>query len=187
MSTQWETARHCHSALSMLSINIRQSASTSAIKESHTAIEDHDNDNENENEEETTNANKKRKPNPNPTAFPTANHEIQPADQAPAPVPELFNSQDYENRAPPPEPIQEPTIHPSHHPIADTNPTYSQELDNNNNHHLLFFPDGSPRSTDTGMGMGMGNFDLNMVDLLHGSSADFGSLFDMFGQQFPSF
>lgn len=58
-----------------------------------------------------------------------------------------------------------------------------------NNHHLLFFPDGSPRSTDMGMGigMGMGNFDLNMVDLLHGSSADFDSLFDMFGQQFPSF
>lgn len=186
---QWETARHCHSALSLLSTNIRQSAqhtSTSAIKDSHTTFEydDHENENESENKEENTTANKKRKPNPNPTTFPTANHEIQPA------LIESSNFQDYENPAPPPPPpgpIQEPTINPPHDPIADTNPAYSQEMDNN--HHLLFFPDGSRRSTDMGMGMGMGmgNFDLSMVDMLHGSSADFDSLFDMFGQQFPSF
>ena len=191
MSMQWETARHCHSALSLLSTNIRQSAqhtSTSAIKESHTTTESHYNENETESEEENTTANEKRKPNPNPnpTTFPTANHEIQLAAPAPAPT-ESSNSQEYENPAAPPGPIQEHTINPPHDPIADTNPAYSQEMDNN--HHFLFFPDGSPRSTDMGMGigMGMGNFDLNMVDLLHGSSADFDSLFDMFGQQFPSF
>lgn len=186
---QWETARHCHSALSLLSTNIRQSAqhtSTSASKESHTAIEDDHDDNENESQSENEDANANKKHKPNPTTFPavTANHEIQPAPPGPAPI-ESSNSQDYENPAPPP--IQEHTMNPSRDPIADTDPTYSQEMDNSNNNHLLFFPDGSPRSTDMSMGMGMGNFDLNMVDLLHGSTADFDSLFDMFGQQFPSF
>jgi hypothetical protein len=67
--------------------------------------------------------------------------------------------------------------------------TQSVQLPNMNEHAPL---DGTPsslqmdfQSTDPAHFEGISNFDLNMVDLIQG--ANFDTLFDLIGQQYPSF
>ncbi|BCR84190.1 transcription factor domain-containing protein [Aspergillus chevalieri] len=176
MSPQWETARHCHSALSLLFSNIRQSAQEPQGYR-HRA----------EDEGSATNTNKKRRLDNNPSYYadgqeqmrpslvPNPNLEeqqqqstINPVSQSPEPNQELVNSYD-------------PTSISADAATADNGFT---EADNN---RLFYFSDGTTSNPGQGPGLsGVGNFDLNMVDLFQAPS-NFDSLFDLFGQQYPSF
>lgn len=176
MSPQWETAKHCHSALSLLFSNIRQSAQEPQGYR-HRA----------EDEGSATNTNKKRRLDNNPSYYadgqeqmrpslvPNPNLEeqqqqstINPVSQSPEPNQELVNSYD-------------PTSISADAATADNGFT---EADNN---RLFYFSDGTTSNPGQGPGLsGVGNFDLNMVDLFQAPS-NFDSLFDLFGQQYPSF
>ncbi|KAJ5629122.1 hypothetical protein N7528_002779 [Penicillium herquei] len=72
-----------------------------------------------------------------------------------------------------------PNFVPEPRPEINPIPSYEQNLDSSLTEQLNF------QSTDAGYLAGGSSFDLNMVDLLEG--ANFDSLFDLIGQQYPSF
>lgn len=73
-------------------------------------------------------------------------------------------------------------------PSADI-ATAADDFTEADNNRLFFFSDNTSSNPGQGPGPGLsgvGNFDLNMVDLFQ-APANFDSLFDLFGQQYPSF
>lgn len=159
MSDQWETARQCNQALSLLSAKIRQMDSPDTSQ-------------------------------PFTYAMSTPDREVGRID--PVGIRErgryknksLSNHYSYETETSPPmrmdgsleSGFQSSALHDRaadlNHgpPPMDTTPSSLEiEFQNNDYNHLA----------------GGSNFDLNMVDLLHG--ANFDNLFDVIGQQYPSF
>ncbi|CAG8105802.1 unnamed protein product [Penicillium olsonii] len=169
MSTQWETAKHCHVSLSVLAAKIQQSSSSTnshmnsqayAMRGSPTLVD-------------TLNAREERRQklsgsSPFPENYPSSaegasaeGHGYQPNE---------YNARDSWR---------------GQGSIWDQ----STQLLNSNEHGN---PTGTPSSlqmnfqhTDTSQFDGVSNFDLNMVDLIQG--ANFDTLFDQIGQQYPSF
>lgn len=182
MSAQWETAKHCHSALSLLFSNIQQSAQESEGYQgpSHRAEE-----------EPATSANKKRRLDNNP-AYPNGEQEPMHPPLIPDPDPEERQEQPPIN---PDAQVSQPNQYitdsyddPAAIPVAD-NATANNILSEADNNRFFFFSDETSSSPGQAPGPGLsgvGNFDLNMVDLFQ-APATSGSLFDLFGQQFPSF
>lgn len=221
MSTQWETANHCHSALSVLSANIQHSMHDSAsglqtnvpptTETDNTSSNNHnnedgnnprpkkrklrtypadDNDNEDTQTPPTTATTGNAIRIPNSIASSSTTRDQQP--QYPASSASASTSSAAQLRPPALDPFSTPDIIDHNH--------------NQNHNHaptpLLYFPDAqyplspypaSPRAP------GVGNFDLNMGDLLAGSApsatgepgldagAGFDSFLDLFGGQFPGF
>lgn len=185
MSAQWETAKHCHSALSLLSTNIRQSSHTNHTPGTRIRIP-HSHDSASR-DEHTTNATRNKKRRLDPSTHPVD----------PAPVSTTTQSRDNNNLETKPQhqhqdPISPPTLAPE--PETYQNPTlpdlhldYDLTLyDNDYNHNLPTIPDISSNPPSIGVGVGVGNFDLNMVGLLQdGDDGVFD--FELFGSRFPSF
>jgi len=171
MSTQWETANHCHMSLSVLAAKIQQPGSSSD-------------------------------PTANSQAYATRGPEGSPT------LAESLNAREERRRrlglSPLPEDHYTPADgfnleHRGHQTIdsnldngwrgQDTAWAQPTQLPNMNEHVPLA---GTPSSlqmdfqnTDPAHFEGISNFDLNMVDLIQG--ANFDTLFDLIGQQYPSF
>ncbi|KAE8399953.1 fungal-specific transcription factor [Aspergillus pseudonomiae] len=177
MSPQWETAKNCHRALTLLSRNIQHSSTVPSLHRpsdpllSRTRPED-------DNDPETR---KKRRLHSHPV---TRNSRLGSASFA-----TTHNGTEH------PSDKDDNTNDPG---LGVSNISYSNEIQVSDNppglvqggnrlllspttvqspEDRLFFPEGGSHS--------MMDFDLNMVDLLQG--ANFDNLFDMFGQQYPSF
>lgn len=181
MSAQWETAKHCHSALTLLFSNIQQSAQEPQGYSDRA-----------KGEGSTINTNKKRRLDNNPSYHRGGRESmhlplvpkndpneqqhqqptINPVSQSPEPNQELANS------------YNDAIAIPS----ADI-ATAADDFTEADNNRLFFFSDNTSSNPGQGPGPGLsgvGNFDLNMVDLFQ-APANFDSLFDLFGQQYPSF
>ncbi|KAF9885787.1 hypothetical protein FE257_012369 [Aspergillus nanangensis] len=163
MSTQWETAKHCHRALSLLSHRVQQSSSSAAVSiptsplapNTRHVVNDLD---------DPDNARKKRRLNPESSPIDdvaeihsnytstAAVAGIDTGHGGPLPSPSAPRMQ---GSAPP-------------NPILPSDPAPQG----------LFLPGDSATTS-------LMELDLNMVDLLQG--ANFDNLLDMFGQQYPSF
>ncbi|KAJ5170254.1 uncharacterized protein N7500_003037 [Penicillium coprophilum] len=170
MSTQWETAKHCHMSLSVLAAKIQQSESGSnstadsqgyvmrRSEGSPTFVESLD----------TRGENRRR--------FSRMSHSQEEPGLA-------AESSDLEKR----NGIWGESMHkgndPTLFPSASTHPPQMEEqgilADTHSSLHMDL------QDTNPAQFEGTSNFDLNMVDLIDG--ANFDSLFDMIGQQFPSF
>ncbi|KAI9931774.1 hypothetical protein ASPWEDRAFT_169385 [Aspergillus wentii DTO 134E9] len=162
MSAQWEPARHCHKALTLLSSNIRQPTNDTTTETPQSPSTQ--NHNAARPRKRKLNANEPLNPHDPFAVIPdthippnTNNHEV-PLDTTILPTPTNL----------------EPIIS-TYANTQQTSPSNSQDLENR-----LFLDGGFSGSTMT-----PANLDLNMVDLLQG--ANFDTLFDMFGQQYPSF
>ncbi|RAQ64274.1 fungal specific transcription factor [Aspergillus flavus] len=177
MSPQWETAKNCHRALTLLSRNIQHSSTVPTLHRpsepplSRTRPED-DND---------FDTRKKRRLNSHPVTRTSR-----------------LGSSSFEMTL-------DGTVHPSDNDEDTNDPglgvqnmSYSNDIQVSNNPselvqggtRLLLSPDTIQSPEDRlffseGGSHSMMDFDLNMVDLLQG--ANFDNLFDMFGQQYPSF
>lgn len=181
MSAQWETAKHCHSALALLSTNIRQSAHTQISYPHDSASRD----------EHITTAtrNKKRKidhsaypVNPTPTST-TQNH-TNPEDNHHKPLPDQapFSSSIMN---PSTNPHREDSTLPDLRLDYEIDLTLSPDYDHNLS-TIPNIPGISPSLPSFGVGGGVGNFDLDMVGLLQ--DVDNGVFdFELFGSRFPSF
>ncbi|KAE8147854.1 fungal-specific transcription factor [Aspergillus avenaceus] len=161
MFTQWETAKHCHRALVLLSQNIQHStphASDWGHKSSNaTSYPGH-----HESDQFDEGARKRRKLGPGETS-------------------QLGSAEVWNNGV---SGYRNDHLESSSNVLSgdiDTQPFYgvssgrlSSPVTGQDAEDRLFMPEGSTVE-----------FDLNMVDLLQG--ANFDNLFDMFGQQYPSF
>ncbi|KAE8367228.1 fungal-specific transcription factor [Aspergillus caelatus] len=178
MSPQWETAKNCHRALTLLTRNIQHASTVSILHRPseplppRTRSEDDDND---------FDTRKKRRLNSHPVTRTSR-----------------LGSSRYET-------THDGTVHPSDNDDDTNDPglgvqnmSYSTDVQMSNNpselvqggNRLLVSPDTVQSSEDRLFfpedgSHSMMDFDLNMVDLLQG--ANFDNLFDMFGQQYPSF
>lgn len=168
MSPQWQTAKHCHMALSLMSAKIKQ-------------MERHPN-------------------GPNPHAY-TMRHPGETYSMDPIEMrrQDLMNDQNdgpqgrFHPIAEEPQRQADASLEDSHlhdsRPGLDAAPLGPFQSNNFNGESLL--ADNATQSSelnfqnvDSGQFAGS-SFDLNMIDLLQG--ADFNSLFDIVGQQYPSF
>ncbi|KAJ5246045.1 hypothetical protein N7468_001028 [Penicillium chermesinum] len=159
MSDKWETASHCNKALLILATKIKQMDSNPEASKSLTY------------------------------AMSTPGRELGAVD--PAGIREqghlkqrkLSSSYFHGIDTSPPLRVDEP--------LAPECQSSEPQFVASNGNRGLHLTDTSPSSLEFGFQSGSNhlpggsNFDLNMVDLLHG--ADFDSLFDMIGQQYPSF
>ncbi|KAJ6102072.1 hypothetical protein N7486_004499 [Penicillium sp. IBT 16267x] len=136
MSSQWETARQCHHALSLLSAKIRQMG----------------------NEQQSV---------VNPHAYAVRTPDINDISIA------SFDRKRLQ--------VDDPNSVPEPRPEINPMPSRYNESGNNS----ILAEDLGFQNEDAGCLAGGSSFDLNMVDLLDG--ADFNSLFDLIGQQYPSF
>lgn len=170
MSTQWETAKHCHMSLSVLAAKIKQPESGSdptsnsqayvtrrserspTLVESLTARE--------ENRRKLGRLSHLRE-EPGSSAEPS---ELEPRRNS-------WGESMYRERDPTvvPSALMHPSQMNEQDILADTPSSLQMDLQDTNPTQLE----------------GISNFDLNMVDLIEG--ANFDTLFDMIGQQFPSF
>ncbi|CAG8925661.1 unnamed protein product [Penicillium salamii] len=168
MSSQWETAKHCHMSLSVLAAKIQQTPNSTdshmnsqayAMRGSPTLVE-------------TLNAREERRRRLSGLS----------------PLPENQTS------------TAEGTFEGHGHQSIESNArdswrgqdsiwNQSTQLPNSNEYgNLVETPSSLQMNfqhTDTSQFDGVSNFDLNMVDLIQG--ANFDTLFDMIGQQYPSF
>lgn len=166
MSPQWEAAKHCQMALSLLSAKIKQMD--------------------------------RRPHKPNPHAY-TQRHpgEIHSMDSTELRHKDLSMAQIDDSQARI-NPITEQHNDQTDGPLADTHPHGTRPgldllgplLPGNFNGELLLAEDEMPSSelnfqNAVSSQFGGSSFDLNMADLLQG--ADFNSLFNNVGQQYPSF
>ena len=232
MSTQWETANHCHSALSALSANIRHSMHSSVSglpAQAHVPpTTETDNTDSSNNEDHSNPPSKKRRlhqaypadevAQTPPTAgkashipHSTASSSTQGQSYYPASI--ISTSSPAQSR-PAPDPFST-----SHHNNDSGNSQFQFPTDANDitaaaattaadidyNHAptpLLYFPDTQPPLSSCSSSPSLpavGNFDLNMGDLLAGpaslatggpgmdAGAGFDSFLDLFGGQFPGF
>lgn len=179
MSARWETARHCYMALSLLATNIKQTerdprTGTSSQVYAFSSPERHSSVTSaselrgqkrrklsNPSAEQST-AQQRRNPRRPETSYPpfAINFETgNPGTREPAPTPPSLSG-----------PIPLANIDTGERDISAEGPSSL----------VLNFPDSESNNFTDGP-----NFDLNMVDLLQG--ANFDSLFEMIGQQYPSF
>lgn len=158
MSGQWETARHCHMALYMLATKIRQTEDN--LEETSHPHAYALRDREARSLEFSEVRRQKRF-----SGSPTGGHQRETqspgrtSETSPNPTSQATQS------------AFDPTSRLSHLPEEPTLGGMPAELDFSN--------------MDPSQLPGSSNFDLNMVDLLQG--ANFDSLFDVIGQQYPSF
>jgi hypothetical protein len=171
MSSQWETAKHCHISLSVLAAKIKQpeNSSDSTAKSQAYATRETDG---------------------SPTIGETLNtrEESRRRLSGLSTVPEdhfslAEGSHDHQGNH---EAV--PNIDSSWKD-QDNIWTQSTQLPNRNEYGALAETPSSLQmefqNTDAAHFEGISNFDLNMVDLIQG--ANFDTLFDLIGQQYPSF
>ncbi|KAJ5636666.1 uncharacterized protein N7484_009979 [Penicillium longicatenatum] len=149
MSSQWETARPCHHALTLLSSKIKQMGNEQrSVANSHAYVV--------------------RTPDKNDSS-------VDPVDREGYQVKHMNPAEGHHTEAGYasviPEPRPEINPMPSRYNESENDCTPAEDLGFQNE--------------DAGYLAGGSSFDLNMVDLLDG--ADFNSLFDLIGQQYPSF
>ena len=181
MSTQWETARHCHSALSVLSSNIRQAMDTPSTEPS--PADNTSNRNNNRNDEAPTRSKRRRLSLSQPS-----NEESQQALSSSAAAAAGGGGAQAQAQA----------QQPMYSNTPDTQNTTSASATATTAY--LYFPEAQqaplPSQPSSPKLPGAGNFDLNMGDLLTGDAAaglDAGggtgldSFLDLFGGQFPGF
>lgn len=199
MSTQWETAKHCHRALSLLAHNIHHHQFTSASASSSptrtpSSLRRDPPHAQTDNPHQRPRQRRRQRQR---SASPTDPESRKRRRFEPSTTDSVFN--------PGTGPPHAPGNSPNHHnPPSETGPSMPVSCDMPSapeSPHLggemasdsyrtglgpdldpdyedrLFFPDASAPS--------MMDFDLNMADLLQG--ANFDDLVDMFGQQYPSF
>lgn len=211
MSTQWETASHCHSALSVLSANIQHSihnpASGLQTNVPPTLETDNTNSNNHNGEDGNNPRPKKRRLRTYPaddndnedTQTPPTTATTGNAFHIPNSIPSISTPQNQQPQYPASSAPASTSSAAQARPPPALDPFSTPDtIDHNHNHaptRLLYFPDAqyplspypaSPRAP------GVGNFDLNMGDLLAGSpgldaGAGFDSFLDLFGGQFPGF
>ncbi|KAJ5085936.1 hypothetical protein N7532_010707 [Penicillium argentinense] len=183
MSTQWETARHCEIALSLLAAKIREAENEpdAAAKAHAYAImrrEEGEPLNPSEQREQRraqlNNRSAESRTNSQKTPF-EANSTQRRAPQTEGPYTEMAGVSLNANF------LGTGTVHET---VQRPYQSIGLGMD--------LGPAGAPSSlaldfqqTDSSQLAGGSSFDLNMVDLLQG--ANFDSLFDMIGQQYPSF
>ncbi|KAF7597079.1 hypothetical protein BBP40_010553 [Aspergillus hancockii] len=173
MSSQWETAKNCHRALTLLSQNIQHSSTPTPFRPSEPIEARCKQGDDDDNDYVDRDTRKKRRLNSHTTMRTSrlgssgleATGDDETSDQT-LNVPNVSSGAD----------------------IRSSNNTL-EPLQNNNRSRLLMSPD-TVQSTEDRLFFPEGShtvmdFDLNMVDLLQG--ANFDNLFDMFGQQYPSF
>lgn len=149
MSSQWETARQCHHALSLLSTKIKQMGN-----EQQSLANPH--------------AYAVRTPDGNDDSINSIHSERYQQD-------DRTSADGHHTEAGYPRVIPEPR------PEINPMPSRYNEPANDS----ILAEDLGFQREDAGYLAGGSSFDLNMVDLLDG--ADFDSLFDLIGQQYPSF
>lgn len=148
MSSQWETARQCHHALSLLSTKIKRMGN-----EQQSLANPH--------------AYALRSPDGNDSSI----HSIYPERYQQ----DITSADRHHTEA------GYPRVNPEPRPEINPMPSRYKESANDS----ILAEDLGFQSDDAGYLAGGSSFDLNMVDLLDG--ADFDSLFDLIGQQYPSF
>ncbi|KAJ5929080.1 hypothetical protein N7454_006928 [Penicillium verhagenii] len=153
MSSQWETARQCHRALSLLSTKIKQMGETQ-----QNAVNPH--------------AYAMRTPGRNASSINSIdNRELQGVQREEIMISTGGQDTTAGHAILTPEPRPEINPMPSRYNQLGDDPVLAGDL--------------GFQSENAGYLAGGSSFDLNMVDLLDG--ADFESLFDLIGQQYPSF
>ncbi|THC99420.1 hypothetical protein EYZ11_001144 [Aspergillus tanneri] len=185
MSTQWETAKHCHRALTLLLQNIRHQFSTDPITRPsllQTLISPHDQSHP-ANHNITTESRKRRRPVPFSPAI-IGDTSLRPETGVPPSTPNLRHESTARNGgvglSDTPS-VQENHVCPmdSHCPLHTAGGSSRMGRDfrvdvDCQDQDRLFFPDEVVMELDS-----------NMADLLQGSNFD--DLVHMFGQQYPSF
>lgn len=157
MSGQWETARHCHMALSLLSTKVGQGeVDTDRLSHSHSYAMNTPRDVSTVSFDHSRMGRKRRLPESD-------------VDTPRYPEPQSLSSPPETSR--PSQPEFDATPRTSQCPVPEETSPGEPYLEMD--------------SLDPNQLHGGSNFDLNMVDLLQG--ANFDSLFDMVGQQYPSF
>ncbi|KAF9247479.1 transcriptional regulator family: Fungal Specific TF [Penicillium roqueforti] len=170
MSTQWETAKHCHMSLSVLAAKIQQSESGSDKTAKSQAYVMRGSEGSPTHVEYST----AREENRQRLGRLSHLHE-EPGLFAGASELESRNNTWVES------------MHRGHDPtVVPSTSMYPSQM---NEQGILTDTSSSTQmdlqDTDPAQLKGSSNFDLNMVDLIEG--ANFDTLFDMIGQQFPSF
>lgn len=167
MASQWETAKHCHMSLSVLAAKIKQAEASSDPARSQ--------------------AYATRGPEGSPALVETLNaREERRQELGGQPLSEEHYSRtegaSFEQPA-------HQAIDPNIHYAGIGQNTTSTQLPNRDEHGYLVETPSSLQmdfqDTDTAHFEGISNFDLNIVDLIQG--ANFDTLFDLGGQQYPSF
>lgn len=168
MASQWETAKHCHMSLSVLAAKIKQAEANSDPTRSQ--------------------AYATRGPEGSPTLVETLNareeRRQELGDQSPLPEGQYSRTGETGSEQP---------AHQAIDSNIDNSGTgqnnMATQLPNRDEHGYLVETPSSLQmdfqNTDAAHFEGISNFDLNMVDLIQG--ANFDTLFDLVGQQYPSF
>ncbi|CAI7621695.1 unnamed protein product [Penicillium glandicola] len=170
MSSQWETAKHCHMSLSVLAAKIQQSErSSDPTANSQAYVTRCSEGNPTVVESMTAHEENRRRLSRLSHLQDEPGLSAEPSDLG------LQSSArgKYMHRGHDPTLVPSVSMHPSQMQeqgiLADTPSSLQMDLQDMDPTHLE----------------GISNFDLNMVDLIEG--ANFDTLFDMIGQQFPSF
>ncbi|KAJ5920302.1 hypothetical protein N7516_011160 [Penicillium verrucosum] len=169
MSTQWETAKHCHMSLSVLAAKIKQSESGSDPTSNSQAYVTRGSEGGPTLVESLTAQEENRR------RLGRLSHLQEPGSSAePSDLEQRSNAwEESTHREYDPAGVLSASMHPSQmneqHIFTDTPSSLHMNLQDTNPAQLE----------------GISNFDLNMVDLIEG--VNFDTLFDMIGQQFPSF
>ncbi|RHZ59391.1 transcription factor domain-containing protein [Aspergillus thermomutatus] len=164
MSTQWDTAKHCHRALSLLAENIRHSFTSAQQPRISASNSNLDSSSREEPFSPSSIANKRRKIASYDPSVPLPSTESM-AGQDPLTAPESGNVQ-----------LELNTTTPN-----GTETDYLGLTDLRQVQDARPFPLNDSSATATALM----DLDLNTVDLLQGANFDY--LLDMFGQQYPSF
>lgn len=169
MSTQWETAKHCHMSLSVLATKIKQSENGSdPAANSHAYVTRGSEGSPTLVESLTAREENRRR-------LGRLSHlQEEPGSVEPSEIEQQSNAWgESTHRGHDPTLVPLASMHPSQmneqHIFTDTPSSLQMDL-----------LDTNPAQLE-----GISNFDLNMVDLIEG--ANFDTLFDMIGQQFPNF
>lgn len=170
MSTQWETAKHCHMSLSVLAAKIQQSGSGSDPTSNSQAYVTRGSEGSPTLVESLT----AREENRRRLGYLSHFQEDPGLSAEPSNLEQRNNVWgESAHRRNDPTLVPSASMYPSQMSeqgiLADTPSSLQMDLQDTNTTHLE----------------GISNFDLNMVDLIEG--ANFDTLFDMIGQQFPSF
>ena len=168
MSTQWETAKHCHMSLSVLAAKIQQSESVSDTTANSQAY--------------VTRGSER---SPTHVKYSTSREENRRRLGRPSHLHEESGLSAEPSQLEPRDNTWVESMHGGHDPTVVPLTSYPSQM---NEQGILA---GTPsllqmdsQDTDLAQLEEVSNFDLNMMDLIEG--ANFDTLFDMIGQQFPS-
>lgn len=167
MASQWETAKHCHISLSVLAAKIKQAEASSDPARSQ--------------------AYATRGPEGSPTIMETLNAREERRQQlgGQSLPDEHYSRTEGTSSEQPAHQAIDPNIYNAG---IGQNTTSTQLLNRDEHGYLVETPSSLQmdfQDTDTAHFEGISNFDLNIVDLIQG--ANFDTLFDLGGQQYPSF